>query len=179
MERTVSPIRRNPVRQIIKAVLHVIVKAIVLTRRAIKRFPLPSLILLIGLLGAYFAIDSGTIRLPWSSTASANSGEPVAIQTFLRGQQEFNAALMWESISDELRTTLERQGETPQTMQRKLDLERASGRQFTAHEYVAQRTLSNGNTVHFYMLTRAQGDQVRQIPYLFTIDQAGKIAGID
>jgi hypothetical protein len=179
MERTALPVRRNPVRQVIKAVLHVIVKVIVLTRRAIKRFPLPSLILLMALVGTYIAIDSGTLALPWGRTAAASSNEPLAIQTFLRGQQEFNAALMWESISDELRTTLERNGTTAQVMQQRMDTARKNGQQYTAHQYVAQHPLGNGNIVHFYMVTRAQGDQIRQIPLAFTINPAGKIVGID
>lgn len=180
MERAVSLPQASPVRRLIKRVLHVVIKAIILVTRAIKRYPIPALILLMALIGGYFALETMHVSLPFLGlNAAASTGGPRAADSFLRGQQEGNGSLIWNAVSDEMRADMQLQGQSPETIQRQLDQRRQQGLQYTNFRYVGGTMLEDDRSVHLYIVTGVERNQAREVPFTFTLDSAGKILKIE
>lgn len=164
-------------RAIVKGVLHVIVKAVILTSRAIKRHPLPALILATMLIGAFFAVSSGLVALSWLgiNTATARSGPLAAIETYLDGQRQGDATRMWQSLSDELRAN----EQSLPAAERQVEMAKLRDLHYNSFQYVGGSAIDDGNSVHLYIVSVSSGAQTRQIPYTFTLNKAGKIVAID
>lgn len=176
MEQAAILPRRNPVRAAIKAVLHIIVKTIVLVRRAILRHPFVALMLLTMLIGGYFALETGLVVIPGLGLpAAANDGRPPAIARYIDGQRNMDVTTMWEAMSDEMRTNQEAFSST----QQQLEYAKSNGIAFGEATYVGGSALENGRSVHLFVLALSKGTQVTHIPYTFTLDQAGKILNIE
>jgi hypothetical protein len=131
--------------------------------------------------------------------------EPPATANFLRGQQTFDAHLIWESYSDRVVQALEDRGATVDDTQRQLDRLRQSGSPIQHVEYVGGHPLPTGS-MEFYVVTRSGpcstggGSQVLAprsgprliadqqqtcqgapvyVPYVFTLDDKGKIDRVE
>ena len=176
MEQAVVLPRRNPLRAIIKAVLHVIVKTIILVRRAILRYPIVALILLTMLLGGYFAISTGLVSVAWLGVpTTVNDGRPEAIAKYLDGQQKGDVALMWEGLSDDIRQNQNAFASARQ----ELEFAKLNGISFTDSTYVGGSTLNDGTSVHLFVVSMSNGDNIVQVPWTFRLNQSGKIIAID
>lgn len=175
MERAALPVRRNPARAVVKRVLHVLIKATVLTIRAIKRHPIPALIVATILIGSYFAITSGTLAATWLGTASATTNtRPAAIESFLDGQRSYDANKIWDSLGDEMK-----QGQSIEAAQQTVESAKQRGIHYGTYQYVGGLALNDGGSVHLYVVSISNGTQERQIPFTFTLNKAGKIAKIE
>lgn len=167
--------RRNPVRAIIKAILHVLVKIVILVQRAIRRHPVVTLILLTMLVGAYFAIESGVVSVAWLGLPrTVSDGRPAAIAKYLDGQKNGDVSLMWEAVSDELK----QDQEAFQSAQQGLTFAKVNGISLTDSSYVGGRSLSDGSSVHFMIVSLSNGVQTIELPRTFILDQSGKISGM-
>lgn len=176
MEQTVVLPRRNPLRTIIKAVLHVIVKAIILLRRAILRHPIATLILLTMLLGSYLAISTGVVSIAWlGMPATVNDGRPTAIAQYLDGQQKGDVTLMWEGLSDDIK----QDQDAFQSARQELEFAKLNGISFTDSTYIGGSTLNDGTSVHLFVVSMSNGNNIVQVPWTFRLNQAGKIIAID
>lgn len=186
-EQEVTVRRPNPLRMLIKGLLFIIVKPIVLIIMGFRRFPLPALILMMILLGSFFYVTGGaSAPLPWQGgqAAAGKTNPRVAIETYLTGQKEFDSALMWTALSDEVKEEMQKKGQTQESYvlrnQPKLDMMRQSGVQHIGHRYIAGGDLDNGRSVHVYAVTFAQGGQAApQVPMTFTLDKSGKILNVE
>lgn len=168
-----APIRRNPLRAVIKAILHVFVKIIVLARRAVLRRPIVALVLAIMLIGGYFAIDTGLVSLNWLGLpARAYDPRPPAVAQFITGQQEGNVQLMWEAMADQLKQNQE----AFQTAQQNVTFAKLNNISVTDAAYVGGQSLSDGTSVHFVVMSLSNGTRTVQVPRTFVLDQAGKIS---
>lgn len=189
MEQTVTPRHFNPVRALIKGILHFIVKTFILTGRAIKRFPIPALIVAVMLLGSIFALSNGTVQVPGlpgfgtttpvggqtAATGGAATGERATVENFLKAQQELNATGMLEAFSDEIRANPEARANA----QSMVEQMRVNGLRYTNHRFIASTQLDDGRTVALYIVTATDGQRAQQMPFTFTLDKAYKIIRID
>lgn len=177
MDGAETPRRRNLLRRAFKAVLHAIVKVIILTRRAVLRYPIPALIALTVVLGSYFALTTGMVPLTMLGVAAApvHDARLASIERYLEGQKSYKVELMWNEVSEEMRTDEEAFADT----QRRVTMAKANGINFTDEQYVGGSGLADGGSVHLYIISISNGNQNGQFPLTFTLNQSGKIARIE
>lgn len=169
--------RREPLRRVFKSVLHAIVKTIILTRRAVLRYPIAALIALTVVVGSFFAISSGIVPLTALGMAQApkHDARLASIERYLEGQKNANVTMMWESVSEEMRADEEAFANT----QRRVAMAKLNGISFVDQTYVGGTGLSDGGSVHLYVISINNGAQDGQFPLTFTLNQSGKIARIE
>ena len=110
----------------------------------------------------------------------ASESEPNAISSYIRGLQTGDARLVWDAYSDRAARDLQQRGVNIDATQRQLDQSRQNGNIIQQVQYVGNYPIPNGS-MHFYVIARAgrsRGD-VAYVPYVFTLDSAGKIERID
>jgi hypothetical protein len=131
----------------------------------------------------------------------AATNEPSATATYLKGQQTFDARLVWESYSDRVIQDLRQRGGTVEDTQRQLDRVRQMGTHIDQVKYIGGYPLQTGS-MQFYVVTRAgtcpaDAPQAARphsglvsnlaqttcdavsIPYVFTLDDKGKIDRVE
>jgi hypothetical protein len=175
-----APRRFNPIRWLIKSILHFFVKTTILITRGIKRYPLPALILIIVVVGSLFWLSSFVSSMPALGGATASAeGRPISIELYLKGQSEFDANLMWEAMSDELKTTMTQNGQTLESARQRMEQAKQRGTRVTGFKYVGGTGLNDGRSVHLYVVSATNGQDVQQVPYTFTLNKVGKIITIE
>ncbi|HLQ33348.1 MAG TPA: hypothetical protein VK457_11725 [Chloroflexota bacterium] len=159
--------------------------------RTLAFHPLASLLVVIllatvGFLG-YEDYTKGTFRLgsPGSGGPSASKLPPSpATEDFIKGQTTFNAQLMWQSFSDDLKQQLTRRGTNQASLQRQLDQRKQSGSKVEQVQYVGGVQAPDGTRLFVYSLTidvpNQQGQQgVAENHYVLTVDQTDKIIKVE
>lgn len=190
MEQATQVQRRSPLRSLIKAILHFFVKIVVLINRAIKRAPIVAMMLLVAVVGSLMWLGSNPVSIPLLGISApaietAPAGSPrVSVETYLTGQRQYEARMMWESMSDELKQAMAQRNQSLEALQRQMEQAKRNGIKYTGFQYVGGTDLSNGRSVHLYIVSAAfpqqqGGDRSEEIPYTFTVDRSGKIANID
>jgi hypothetical protein len=108
-------------------------------------------------------------------------GEPSATQEYMRGNREYNADLVWRSLSDEAQERLRGQGSSPESLQ--AGMQAAKDRGLVKVEevsYIGGRDLPDGTSMQFYLVgyRASSKTDLEYVPYLFTLDRGGKIAKV-
>ena len=166
---------------LLKVLLRKILLVLFLSLRTAFRYKVSSA--LIGLL--LVALIWTNARSPAPRSVSAmGSGEPSlaappAVESYIKGQGNFDANLMWKAMSERFQQRIMAQGGSIEGLQQQLDAARAQGRQFKDVKYIAGYRLNDGRTIHLYVIDMEVGGELVQIPYLFTVDRGGKIDNID
>jgi hypothetical protein len=115
-----------------------------------------------------------------TTTYQGTDSEPPSTASYIRGLQTGDARLVWNAYSDRAARDLQRRGVTPDETQKQLDQSRQNGSAIQGVQYVGAHPIPNGS-MHFYVISRGgrtRGD-VAYVPYVFTLDSAGKIERID
>ena len=102
-----------------------------------------------------------------------------AIETFLQGQQTYNAELMWQAYSPDYQAAQLERGATKAVLQAQADSQRRRGLQYTHADYIGGVKLEDGRSMYFYTVDLALESQHGKFPYIFTADTEGKIVEID
>lgn len=178
MEQAAPDRRSNPLRALIKGILFVIVKIVAGFLGFWRRYPLPALILLVMIVGSVFALASGTLALPGTPAAAPVPEARVSVETYLAGQKDYNAQMMWEAMDDQLKQALQQRGQTLDSLkQQQLQLRQAGVK--TTAQHIAGVDLADGRKVFLYIVTQSRGTESQQAPFTFTVSKAGKIVSID
>ncbi len=159
--------------------------------RAIRFFVLRP-VAVIGLVALVFAAIAAALVVP-STTGTTlalpkvgvslprpDGGEPQATAEYLRGNRDYNAQLIWESLGDDARQRLQARGASLDALNQQMQDARDRGVKLEDISYIGGRTLPDGTSLQFYLVAvRAQTKaDVQYVPYMFTLDQDGKIAKI-
>ncbi len=106
--------------------------------------------------------------------------EPPATAAYLRGQQVFDARLIWESYSDRVVQNLQQIGVGVDETQKQLDRAREVGTRIQEIQYIGGYPLPTGS-MEFYLVGRTarSSENVTYIPYMFTLDARGKIDRVE
>ncbi len=115
---------------------------------------------------------------PTDPRVSALSPSP-AVEDFLRGQQTFDADLMWESFSPELRESLEGRDITRDTLAERVENERLAGQRYSGFKYIGGVELENRRSMYFYVVDIASPQQEGTISFVFTVGSDGKIVSVE
>jgi hypothetical protein len=140
------------------------------------------LIAAVGVLG-YEDYSGGKLRLGpggGGSTADVLPPSPAA-EDFIKGQTTFNAALMWQSFSDDLKKQLSQRGTNQQSLQRQLDQRKQTGSKVDQVQYVGGVQAADGTRLFMYSLTIQAPNQqgAAENHYVLTVDQTDKIIKVE
>ncbi len=105
---------------------------------------------------------------------------PAATEDYLRGNQTYNADLVWNSLDSDAQSRLSAQGGSRDDLQQQMDAAKQRGMQVAEMSYVGGKSLPDGTSMQFYLVgIRDQaGSSIDYQPYMFTLDRNGKIAKV-
>ncbi|MEO7909386.1 MAG: hypothetical protein ABIV47_07015 [Roseiflexaceae bacterium] len=102
-----------------------------------------------------------------------------AVETYIKGQQDFNADMMWDAYSPDYQANQLASGASKATLQAQASGMRSAGLQFVHSDYIGGVQLDGGRSMYFYTIDLARADQHGRFPYVFTADADGKIVDVD
>jgi hypothetical protein len=117
--------------------------------------------------------------IPVLSTLRPQSA-PNSTEEYMRGNRDYNADLMWTSLSTDAQSRLRDQGGSPEDLQRQMDAAKQRGMKLEEVSYVGGKALPDGTSMQFYLVGIRQQTRsdVDYQPYMFTLDRDGKIAKV-
>ena len=101
-----------------------------------------------------------------------------AVEDFLRGQQTYDADLMWASFSPELRKSLEGRNITRATLAQQAESERRAGQRYGNFKYIGGVEIAGHQRMYFYVVEILTAQQKAPTTFIFTVGSDGKIMGI-
>ncbi len=140
---------------------------------------LPAVLLTSGL---RLAPTSGSWPAPGALAATATPDRPPALaEANMRALVELNAQAFWDTLSEDSKAELIMQGIAgSQDLERVFARARANGDIMVSYRFVARYDMKNGDTVSFFVATRAigQSEQI-EVPYLITTDANGYVKRVE
>ncbi|MGQ9925890.1 MAG: hypothetical protein ACUVS4_03375 [Chloroflexaceae bacterium] len=114
------------------------------------------------------------IRAAWLQPAPA-------VVDFLRGQQTYDADLMWNSFSASFQESLQARDFTREALAEQMEQERRNGQRYRKFEYIGGIKLSDAQAMYFYVVEVSvpRSARTRSISFVFTVDRDGKIVAIE
>ena len=175
--------------RVIGRIIRRLARAIIL--RPILGIGLFAILVLGGAAGGYLWLSSGKMNPLDTAVRSGDNGAPMSAgvtheapsstENYLKGNQNFNAELMWTALAPEAQERFRARGATTQELQQQMDAARDQGTKLEDFSYIGGQQLADGTSMHFYLvLTRGPQSRSDQtyIPYVFTLDRGGKIARV-
>ena len=138
---------------------------------------------LLGLLVLLVLIGAGVFFAPTmlgSIGLRPGQSEPQATGDYLRGNRDYNADLVWQSLSSDARQRLSGQGGSEEDLQRQMEAARQRGFKLEDYSYIGGKMLPDGTSMQFYLVSvrQQQRTDLDYQPYMFTLDRDGKIAKV-
>jgi hypothetical protein len=153
--------------------------------RTIRYFVLKPAALVGWLAGVVIIVAAITVGWTYlgSVPALANlrgQSAPSATEDYLRGNRDYNAELVWNSLDSDAQSRLTSQGGSRDDLQQQMDAARQKGVQLAEMSYIGGKSLPDGTSMQFYLVGIKQqaGSSVDYQPYMFTLDRDGKIAKV-
>jgi hypothetical protein len=105
---------------------------------------------------------------------------PTATEDYLRGNRDYNADLVWNSLDGDAQSRLSAQGGSRDDLQQQMDAAKQKGVQVAESSYIGGKSLPDGTSMQFYLvgIRQQSGANVDYQPYMFTLDRDGKIAKV-
>ena len=109
-----------------------------------------------------------------------SSSAPPATEDYLKGNRDYNADLVWNSLDNDAQSRITSQGGSRDGLQQQMEAARQKGVQLAEMSYIGSKSLPDGTSMQFYLVGVRQqaGSNVDYQPYMFTLDRDGKIAKI-
>lgn len=98
-----------------------------------------------------------------------------AVENYIKGQQSFNADMMWSAYSPTYQAAQLQRGATKETLQARVDNERLRGLKYVQYEYVGGVQLEDGGGMYYYAVKLEFQGQQAKLPMIFTVDTDGKV----
>ncbi|MSQ23663.1 MAG: hypothetical protein EXR58_03795 [Chloroflexi bacterium] len=107
-------------------------------------------------------------------------GEPSATAQYLKGQEVYDAHMVWDSYSERVLREAQQRGLSLDDTQRQLDRARQVGTKIEQIDYIGGYPIPNGS-MHFYVVFRSDPSrrEAVPVPYVFTLDGSGKIDAVE
>src|SRR5262245_18340854 len=93
-----------------------------------------------------------------------------AIESFLQGQQTYNAELMWQPYSPDYQAAQLERGATKAVLPAQADCQLRRGLQYTHADHIGCVKLEDGRSMYFYTVDLALESLHGKFPYIFTSD---------
>lgn len=103
-----------------------------------------------------------------------------SVVDFLRGQQTYDADMMWEAFSPGLQAALEQREITREALAQQAESERQAGQRYRDAEYIGGVDLDGGQRMYFYAVDVDAPTPERSgtFSFIFTVDRDGKIVSV-
>jgi len=117
--------------------------------------------------------------LPGMSNLRGNTA-PAATENYLRGNRDYNADLVWNSLDIDAQSRLKDQGGSLDDLQKQMESARSQGVKLEEVSYIGGKAQSDGTSIQFYLVGTRQPPRsdIDYQPYMFTLDRDGKIAKV-
>ena len=137
---------------------------------------------LAGLIVVVGLIVLGVMYLP-SVPVIANlraPSAPAAAEDYLRGNRDYNADLVWNSLDSDAQARFTSGGSSLDDLKQQMETARQKGIQLAESAYIGGKSLPDGTSMQFYLVGIRQqaGSSIDYQPYMFTLDRDGKIAKV-
>jgi hypothetical protein len=108
------------------------------------------------------------------------STAPPATENYLRGNRDYNADLVWNSLDTDAQSRLRDQGGSLDDLQKQMEAAKSQGVKLEEVSYIGGKAQPDGTTIQFYLVGIRQPPRsdVDYQPYMFTLDRDGKIAKV-
>jgi hypothetical protein len=117
--------------------------------------------------------------LPVFSNLRGSSAPPAA-EDYLKGNRDYNADLVWNSLDNDAQSRITAQGGSRDGLQAQMEAARDKGVQLAETSYIGGKSLPDGTSMQLYLVGIRQqtGSSIDYQPYMFTLDRDGKIAKV-
>jgi hypothetical protein len=108
------------------------------------------------------------------------SSAPAATENYLKGNRDYNADLMWNSLSNAAQSRLRDSGGSLDDLQKQMEMAKSQGIKLEEVSYIGGKAQPDGTSIQLYLIgirQQARSDLDYQ-PYMFTLDRDGKIAKV-
>jgi hypothetical protein len=105
---------------------------------------------------------------------------PVSTEEYLRGNRDYNADLVWNSLNNDAQTRLSAGGGSLDDLRLQMDTAKQKGVKLEESSYIGGKSLPDGTSMQFYLVGIRQPTRsdIDYQPYMFTLDASGKIAKV-
>jgi hypothetical protein len=167
-------------RRIMRLLLRRLLYGTVVVGRVIRPYAgfVVAIIALLGVIGWMSYLLWGPKAVPASFTRAESLPPTSAIETYIKGQQSFNADMMWDAYSTDYQAAQLANGASKATLQAQANSQRTMGLQFVHYDYIGGVTIDNGS-MYFYSVDLKLQNQQARLPMIFRADADGRITGID
>ena len=136
-------------------------------------------IVLLGVIGWMSYLLWGPKAAPAAFQRADSLPPAAAVETYIKGQQDFNADMMWDAYSTDYQAAQLANGASKATLQAQATGMRSAGLQFVHSDYIGGVKLDGGGSMYFYTIDLAKAAQHGRFPFIFTADADGKIVDVD
>jgi hypothetical protein len=154
-------------------------------RNTVRYFVLKPAMLLVWLAGLVVVIAAIVLvpmflpSIPGLSGLRAQTAPP-ATENYLRGNRDYNADLVWNSLDNDAQSHLRDQGGSLDDLQKQMEAARSQGVKLEEVSYIGGKAQPDGTSIQFYLVGIRQPPRsdIDYQPYMFTLDRDGKIAKV-
>jgi hypothetical protein len=100
-----------------------------------------------------------------------------AVESFIKGQQSFNADMIWDSYSTDYQANQLAKGASKLTLQAEANNHRSAGLQYVHYDYIGGVRVDTGS-MYFYSVDLAVQNEHPRLWIIFRANQDGKIDGV-
>jgi len=117
--------------------------------------------------------------IPGLASLRGNTAPP-ATENYLRGNRDYNADLVWNSLDNDAQSHLRDQGGSLDDLQKQMEAARSQGVKLEEVSYIGGKAQPDGTSIQFYLVGIRQPPRsdIDYQPYMFTLDRDGKIAKV-
>ena len=137
------------------------------------------IVALLGVLGWMSYLLWGPKAAPAMFERADSLPPAAAVENYIKGQQDYNADMMWDAYSTDYQAAQLANGASKATLQAQASGMRSAGLRFVHSDYIGGVHLDGGRSMYFYTIDLTRADQHGRIPYIFTADADGKIVDVD
>lgn len=119
---------------------------------------------------------------PATKMGGMNAEAVPAVDSYIKGLTQFDARLMWSSLSEEAIQAMRSRGGSLEALQKGLDDARQRGARYEDITMIGNYPLQDGRKYLFYVLSRrgfTGPEQLEQVYFVFTVARDGKITRIE
>jgi hypothetical protein len=134
---------------------------------------------LVVLIAAIVLVPMFLPSIPGLSNLRSNTAPP-ATENYLRGNRDYNADLVWNSLGTDAQSRLRDQGGSLDDLQKQMEAARSQGVKLEEVSYIGSKVQPDGTSIQFYLVGTRQPPRsdIDYQPYMFTLDRDGKIAKV-
>jgi hypothetical protein len=109
-----------------------------------------------------------------------SASAPGSTEDYLRGNRDYNADLVWNSLNNDAQSRLSAGGGSLDDLRQQMNSAKQKGVKLEESSYIGGKSLPDGTSMQFYIVGIRQPTRsdIDYQPYMFTLDPSGKIAKV-